>query len=619
MIGIFGLRRGDPSTPADLTAFGATVPARYEVDAPQARGGAVGAAAHAGGFPSGRARAARSGADVIVSGAIFNVADVSGGRPGVATAAELIAALYDDDQLARLKDVNGQFAAAIYDNARHRLLLITDRIGTTAIHVWRRGPEVSFAIQLYTLLGDGRIERKPNPAAVAQLFTMQRTIGEAAPVAGVTSLPAACIATFDDRGEHRQSYWQLAWYRGGFDDDEGASMLEGALRRAVARQSIGQRNGLLLSGGVDSRLVLAAAKRGHLSGWTTASYEGNPELELARQVAAMLGAEHHALIVDPADTLAVNDDTVVESGGLYPASNPMSAFLPRVGEACDVVLTGHGLDYTLRGYYLPARFVDIAGSHTRLPMLRPIPVRPTGRDVFEALRQGPPRSTIERIVRPECKYEWWHSQENAVGDALKPWLDSDVPYNAWDAFILHPVNKHYAFTGMMAARAVADLAIPAFDNEVLNVYLGMSPRMRVRGRLVHKALRRMSRNVARLPNANTQFRADLDPRLEVIALLGLAGLRRMGLAARALLPSPAYSEGSWQNLNYLYRDDPGHRSRFLEIRGRLDSLTCGVLSADGMATCIDEHLQGKKQHGKLLRQLLTHGAWARRFQIEASG
>jgi asparagine synthetase B (glutamine-hydrolysing) len=617
MIGIFGMRRDEASAPADLRCFDATVRAPYVVEAPQGQGGAVGFAAHSKGFPGGRARAGRSGAKIAVTGAIFNLAEL-GGHSKFSSAAELIASLYDDDRLDRLKEANGQFAAAIYDARRHRLVLITDRMGTTAIHVWRQGREVAFATQLYTLLGDRRITRKADPAAVAQLFTMQRTIGEVTPIAGVVALPAGCIATFDDRGENRKTYWQLAWKPAGFDDDEGADLIAGALRRAVQRQSIGQTNGLLLSGGVDSRLVLAAGQRGRLSGWTTASYEDNPELNLASKVAGMLGAEHHAIIVDPADTLAVNDDTVVESGGLYPASNPMSAFLPRVGEHCDVLLTGHGLDYTLRGYYLPTRFLKLGGSKTRLPSLRPIPACPSGLDVFTALRQGPPRSTVELIVRRDRAGQWWQGLEEQMDRVLRPWLDSDDPYNAWDAFILHAVNKHYAFTGMMAARAVADLAIPAFDNDVFDVYLGMTPAMRVSGRVVHGAMRRLAPEVSALANANTHFRADLSPWVEVGALVARAGLRRLGVARRAALPSESHSEGSWQNLENLYRSEAGHQRRFREIKERLDSLTCGLLDAAGLAACIDEHLGGRASHVKLLRQLLTHDAWVRRFGIDAT-
>lgn len=616
MIGIFGRRAADPSAQIELKSFAATIPSRYKVDAPAARGGGLGLAAHPEGFVCGRARSA-SGAEIVLTGAIFNLSDLTEGNDRIKTGADLIGHLYETDRLAQLANANGQFAAAIYDARRHRLVLITDRMATTAIHVWRQGGETVFATQLYTLLGDRRIVRRADPRALAQLFTMQRTIGEITPIEGVTGLPAACIATLDEHGESRKAYWHLAWNSQGFNENEGAARLADALRQAVARQAIGRQNALLLSGGVDSRMVLAAAPRGKLSSWTTASYEANRELELARDIARIFGSEHHALIVDPADTLAVNDDTVVESGGLYPASNPMSAFLPKVGNACDVVLTGHGLDYTLRGYYLPTRFAKIGASKTRLPLLRSIPAHPTGKDVFESLRQGPPRETVERIVRPGNSFEWWKSQEDDMERVLRPWLDSSDPYNAWDAFILHAVNKHYAFTGMMAARVVADLGIPAFDNGVLEVYLNMPPVARVSGRLVHKAIRLLAPEITSLPNANTHFPADLHPWLEVGALFLRAALRRLGVAQRTVLPSQSHSEGSWQNLDSLYREEQGHRNRFLAIRGRLDALSLGVLSADGLAACIDEHLEGRASHVKLLRQLLTHDAWVRRFEIEA--
>jgi asparagine synthase (glutamine-hydrolysing) len=578
-------------------------------------GASIGRTAHRAGFPSGRAMLPEGHIEAVTTGAIFNLADFRAEAPGVTSTAELVARLYAADALDRLAAANGQFAAAIYDRPYHRLVLITDRLCTTGIHVWRHDGEIVFATQLFTILGDPRIARRPDGAALAQLFTMQRTIGETTPVAGVTALPAACIATYDDAGEKHRPYWRLRWSVGSFSEDEGAEALAESLRRAVARQAIGRQNGLLLSGGVDSRLVLAAAGAHALSCWTTAGYDGNPELALARQTAAIFGAPHHTLLVDPADTLSVNDDTVVESSGLYPASNPMSAFLLRVGEACDVVLTGHGLDYTLRGYYLPTRFAELLDSRTRLALLAPIPSKPTGRDVFARLRQGPPRSTIRRIVRRERAEEWWRGQEIAMDRVLRPWLESDDPYNAWDAFILHSVNKHYAFTGMMASRAVADLAIPAFDNEVFGIYLGMTPTWRVSGRLVQKALRRLSPTAARLPNANTHFRADLHPWLEVAGLFSRAVLRRLGLAKRPALPSSLHSAGSWQNLNTLYREEPRHRQRFLEIRDRLDALTLGILDADGLAACIDEHLEGRAKHAKLLRQILTHDAWVRRFGI----
>jgi asparagine synthetase B (glutamine-hydrolysing) len=338
-------------------------------------------------------------------------------------------------------------------------------------------------------------------------------------------------------------------------------------------------------------------------------------LAIAAELARHFGAEHHALIVDPAETLDVLERTTVECNGLFPASTPMSAFLPVVGAAASTILTGHGLDYTLRGYYLPARFVEFAGSRTRLPRLRSIPPRPTGGDVLRNLRQGPPLETIERIVAKGRRNAWWQGLEVAFDRTLQPWLESAEPYNAWDAFILHALSKHYAFTSMMSVRAVGYLGMPAFDREVFDIYLKMPPAWRCSGKMVKEALRLLAGDKARIPNANTHFRADLHPWIEIAALFGRAALRKVRILQRPWKPTQMHSIGSWQDIGELYRHDARHRQRFLEIRDRLDALTFGVLSADGLSACIDEHLEGGATHTKLLRQILTHDAWVRAFGV----
>ena len=49
----------------------------------------------------------------------------------------------------------------------------------------------------------------------------------------------------------------------------------------------------------------------------------------------------------------------------------------------------------------------------------------------------------------------------------------------------------------------------------------------------------------------------------------------------------------------------------IEIKQRLDWLSCGILSVDNLNKCIDEHMNFEYDHPKLLRQLLTHDAWMR--------
>lgn len=618
MIGLFGLHRADRDAPADLTPMAATVPVRYARHGLSGTGAAFGCSAHPHDTVAG-VTASDDGAWLTAAiGEIFNTEDVLGDGSDAAPAnlAHLALHLARTGRLDRLAYANGLFALAIYDRRAHRLSLVTDRHASYPMHLWRSGGETIFAGQIFTLLGDRRVPRTANPEALAQLFTTQRTVGRTTPVAGVDALPAAAIVEIDGTGVRERRYRMLTWRKPDFDERSGAEILASALHRAAARQAAG---GLLLSGGIDSRLILAAAPRGAMSCWTTAGYDDNPELAIARDVAAAFGAEHHTVLAAPPDTLPILEETVVDSNGLYPASTAMSVFLPRVGAACATVHTGHGLDFTLRGYYLPARFAELAGSRTRMPALRPIPKRPTGADVLAGLRQGPPRATVQRIAAAGWRGEWWRSQARALQETLAPWLDSDEPYNAWDAFILHALSKHYAFTGMMATRAVGNLRMLAFDDEVFDVYLRMPPAWRCSGRMVKRALRLLAPEAARLPNANTHFSADMDPWLETGALLGRGAFRRLGVARRQSAPTTIHSTGSWHDTSGLYRDEPAHRARFAEIRGRLDALVFGVLDADALAACIDEHLDGRAKHTKLLRQLLTHDAWVRSFGITGTG
>lgn len=583
----------------------------------------IGAVAHKSGLGYSSVHSNDGQIQVFVVGELFDAEELIEDQPSIpnGNAATAILALYANDALPRLADSNGLFAAAIMDSNSHRLVLITDRFCGFPIHVHKNQSRIAFAGQIKTLLADPAVPRKVDPDALAQLFTIQRTIGRDTNLAGVDALPAATILTIDADHQYETSYCALQWKNKFRDEEECAEVLSDAMRNAVTRQGGhgSHRPGLLLSGGLDSRMTLASAAPGTLQCWTTASYPENPELEIARRTAAMQQSGFRPAILEPADTLPFFDATTVENNGLYPASVQFSAFMDDVAADCDTVLTGHGLDYTFRGYYLPAKFIRIAGSATRLPSLRAIPKHPTGADVLANLRQGPPTETIQRIVRREKQDAWWHNQAEKMESVLQPWLQSDTPENAWDAFILHSLSKHYAFTGMMAIRAATHLRIPTYDRDVFETYLGMPPAWRIRGHVALRAMEHLSPDLARLENANTGFRANLGPWREIAGLFARGAARRAGILSRPKKPSQSHSAGSWQNLEMLYRKDPAHRKRFAEIRNRLDSLSFGILDCDGLAACIDEHMSAQKSHGKLLRMLLTHDSWVRCFGIAENG
>lgn len=625
MIELFGLHYTDKDRLADLSAMATASDApRFTTDWTDRRGAAGPniALGHRWYRKGPRASVAATGDgrfEARFIGDLFNPEDL--GAASGSDGASVLLALYRDGALERLADANGLFAAAIADHDAGTLTLITDRYCGLPIHYHTGRGRFAFAGQIATLLAAGGVSRVPDETGLALLFTMQRTVGEGTNLRDVAAMPAATIMTVDPGGKiEKRAYWRLSWAPAFRDEREASEALVAALRAAVNRQTGNgaMAPGILLSGGVDSRLVLTAGAPGAMTSWTTASFDGNPELALASKVAAAWDSPFNPLLVEPSDTFAHIDSATRDANGLYPAPVQFASFMDRVADGADVALTGHGLDYTLRGYYMPALTLKIAGSKTRLPALRGIPANPTGADVLKNLRQGPPVSVIDRIVRAERREFWWQSQGNALHDVLAPWLEGDEPVNAWDAFILHSLSKHYAYTGMMAIRAKAHLRIPAYDADVFRVYLGMPPKWRMRAKVVLDALTALSPEIAAMENANTGMPANHGAWKEILGVYFRAAGRRMGMVARPQRPTGAHSTGSWQDSDHLYRQDPAHRIRFQEICDRLDGLCFNLLDADALRGCIDEHLEGRVNHGKLMRGLLTHDAWVRGFGIVAS-
>ncbi|MFZ9416559.1 MAG: hypothetical protein ACO3CS_17095, partial [Alphaproteobacteria bacterium] len=202
MIGLFGRWRRERDAPVDLAPMASRVPGRLATEAGPGPGAAIGMAFH----PASRcvSRADDGDARVLACGEVF---DADAMVPGARDAAALVLSLHRAGALERLAGANGQFAAAIHDRARHALLLVTDRLASVPLHVWRNADGVVFATQLHALLGDGRIPRRADPQALAQLFTLQRTIGECTTIAGVAAIPAATVLRIDAEGEHARRYW----------------------------------------------------------------------------------------------------------------------------------------------------------------------------------------------------------------------------------------------------------------------------------------------------------------------------------------------------------------------------------------------------------------------------
>lgn len=263
----------------------------------------------------------------------------------------------------------GMFAFAVLERDSGRLVLGRDRLGIKPLYLSQTGGRLRFASTLPALLAAGEVDTAIDPVGLHHYLSFHSVVPAPRTIlAGVQKLPPATVCTVhpDGRRENRE-YWRPAFSRGGagagldalaISDWPGAVL--DALRLAVARRMVADVPvGILLSGGIDSSLVVALLAEGGQQGLRTFSVgfeaaggESGDEFVYSDQVAAHFGTEHQKILVG-SDRLLPAVDAAIEAMSEPMVSHDCVAFYllsEEVSRSVTVVQSGQGADEVFAGY-----------------------------------------------------------------------------------------------------------------------------------------------------------------------------------------------------------------------------------------------------------------------------
>src|SRR5690606_38538543 len=114
---------------------------------------------------------------VVCNGEIFNHRELRAGlvrgghRFRTGSDCEVIVHLYEEHGLRFVEHLNGQFAIALWDAVRRRLVLVRDRVGILPLFYCQRRGRLLFASEIKALLPLFDAAPRPNLAALDQIFT----------------------------------------------------------------------------------------------------------------------------------------------------------------------------------------------------------------------------------------------------------------------------------------------------------------------------------------------------------------------------------------------------------------------------------------------------------------
>ncbi len=294
---------------------------------------------------------------------------------------------------------NGMFAFALWDSNKCEVLLARDHLGIKPLYYVELGNRILFSSEIKALLQDQECPRDVDVESLAELFTFRYVPSPKTLFYGIRKLPPGHRMTLSMKGVEVERFWRwVPQIRHGWNEDalieEYCALLEDAVRLQL-RSDVPL--GLFLSSGVDSGALLAIMA-GRSSGPVqtfTIGFEGGEktnEVEDAKSMARMFGADHYFMEVKPEDYLKYYANYLWDLE--EPVGNETAAafyFVSKIArEKVKVALTGQGADEPWAGYdrYFGAK---LSTSYSRLPTavtssLASLISRIPGR--FERLKRG---------------------------------------------------------------------------------------------------------------------------------------------------------------------------------------------------------------------------------------
>lgn len=454
---------------------------------------------------------------------------------------EVIVHLYEEFGDHLVEHLNGQFAIALWDNERQRLVLARDRAGIRPLFHATAAGRTWFGSEIKSLLAVLPNGASLDPCGVVQTLNFWGPVDPTTVFTGVSSLPPGHVLAIERDG--RQSltrYWDWTFppataqtgtsaHRGVDDVERTATELRELLIDAVRLQMRSDVPvGAYLSGGLDSSAIVALAR--HFTDIPIRTFAiafADAEFDESGHQATMsrhLGTDHTTLACSRRDIGEVFPELIwhTETPILRTAPAPLMLLSRQVRAAgYKVVLTGEGADEVFAGYDLfkeakIRRFWARQPSSTVRPRLLSrlygyLENSPVANDALARSFFGKGMENIERPIFAHAP-RWTTSQRalaflspemRASVGAWDPlsWYEKRLPpeVKSWTPLARDQYVEAKSLLGAYLLSAQGDRVsmansvegrCPFLDHRVIEFANALAPRLKIRGLTEKYILRR---------------------------------------------------------------------------------------------------------------------------------
>lgn len=417
------------------------------------------------------------------------------------------------------------------------LTATTDLIGSHPLHVRRIGTRTyvaTSAIALALLEPTCDVD----PESVAMLLVYGQLLGTRTLFSGVEAIPAGTrwVIPRRERDRARQET-RVAWTapeERAEPPRRRAQRLLDAVTEAI-RDTPDSPGALLLSGGLDSRLIAALATReGRALRAVTFGERGSADMTIARRVAAHIGLAHEVAPSTPEALVRTLDHSAALTDGSVSALHFQGVdVLPHLQREVGAEWNGFAGDAVLGGTFAHVRYLGISSERLRARLHRAL--SGTVVDLSGAL--DPPLATdAERLARAALEHTITRT-ERELQRSLGMARSDDV---AWRVLMAERVGR-LAATGLALDRHYLPVIAPFAHHAVLACMQTMQRSDRRFSRLFRLALGDADPVLARMP----WQRVGAPPAWPWPFLAAARSVRRIAERARLVRRAPLIDYATW--------------------------------------------------------------------------
>ncbi len=551
---------------------------------------------------------------LIANGEIYNHRalrarlEARGHRFATGSDCEAIVHAYEERGPDCVRDLNGIFAFALWDDRRRRLVAARDEFGVKPLYWWSDGRRVVVASEVRALLRAGVATASVDRTALDHYLACRFVPAPRTLFAGISKLPAASTLVVEPGSSPRVHTWREPpdEPHHHLSHDALADLLAERFADAVERQVMSDvPYGAFLSGGVDSAAVVAAmaARSSHPPTTFTIGFPGHgallDERGLAAESARLIGTNHRDTVVEETDFLSELTWAMphLEEPCGIPSAAPLGQLARFAAQRVKVVLAGQGADEPHGGY----------GRHQAAALLGPLRAAPAA--------LASPAAAVARVLPRAARARRAAHVLGGRGDAgrlLRLVEITDTPVRT--ALLGQPgaeaqeerLGLARSVLGEVSGRSLLEQALYLDTRMFLpdgilicNDKMSMAASLELRVPFLDVELMHF---VERIPAS-----ARVRPR---------AGKRLHRMAMERLLP-PGIADRPKHGFSTPYdnwlRAGLGQE---VERRYASGSPVSELVAPDGVRALVDEHRRGRLDHKNILYCLLELSEWHRVF-VEA--